>query len=135
MQHQLDEGQIDESLSGFGQTLIILGETAVAGGPRDGTLDDPAFRQHDKALLSRFLADNLDVNVKVALDQLDKLTLISVIGKERAKPRIAISEFDHKPFATFAVGDIGTVHENPQQQPHAINEEVTVATDHPFFPR
>ncbi len=135
MQHQLDESQIDERLGRLRQTLVILGEAAVAAGPGDGTLDDPTFGQHDKALLSRFLADNLDLNVKVALDPLDKLTLIGAVGKELLKARIAPSEVDHDPFATFTVGNISAMHENPQQQTHGINEEVPVATNHPFFPR
>lgn len=135
MQHQSDKGQVDEGLGRLRKTLVILGESAVAAGPGDGTLDDPTFRQSNKALLSRLLTDNLNVNGIVALDQLDKLALIGAVGKERSKPRIAVSEFEHEPFATFAVGNIGTVYQNTQQETHGINEEVTIATHHPFFPR
>ena len=135
MEHELNEGQIDKGFGGLGQALIVLGEAAIAVGPGDGTLDDPALGQKDKAFLAGFACDDLDVNVKVALDEVDKLTLIGTVGKELLEARIALGECEHEPLAAFTIGNIGAVDENAQQQSHGINQEVPLASGDPFFPR
>jgi hypothetical protein len=46
----LDGGQGYEGSERFGEVLVVLGQTAVAAEPGEGSLDDPSARQHDEAL-------------------------------------------------------------------------------------
>jgi hypothetical protein len=47
---KLDGGKGNEGAQGFSKVLEVLGETPVASEPGKSALDNPAARQHDKAL-------------------------------------------------------------------------------------
>jgi len=63
------------------QPFPILGQTAAAVEPGDGSFDDPALRQHDKAARIGSL-DDLDVDLAADAGQpiLEYWSLIAAVG-------------------------------------------------------
>jgi hypothetical protein len=49
-EHDADHGEADESSGFASMTLEVLGETTAVANPGEGSFDDPAFGQDNKAM-------------------------------------------------------------------------------------
>ena len=47
--HELDHGDVEEGLRGFGEALEVSGEAAIDADPGEGALDAPSLWLHDEA--------------------------------------------------------------------------------------
>jgi hypothetical protein len=50
-EHEVNHGNLDEGLTGFGQELVILAESAIAAQPGKGSFNDPAMGQNFESFL------------------------------------------------------------------------------------
>ena len=113
-QHQLDHGDVDERLGGFGEILEVSGQPAISADPGEGVLDDPAVGLDDKAAGAIGALDNLDAPAAGATGGLaDPRSLVSGIGKdcrdERKAPPHPFGQDERRAVAILDARRVGDV--------------------------
>ena len=110
------------------QTFPILGQSAAAIEPADGSLDDPAFGQNDEGLCGIRSFD--DFQIHLAQDtlkrRLELRPLVASIGVELEKKGIEAEQARHDENAAIAILNIRRMDDGMHQQALRIDKDVAL---------
>src|SRR5215207_9571622 len=82
--HELDHGEVNHRLTGNGQRLVVLAEPTILSEPGEGSLDDPAPREHLESLVCP--ADDRKEPSSELRGPPDELTGVTGIGPDDLQP-------------------------------------------------
>jgi Transposase IS116/IS110/IS902 family len=150
--HQFAHCQIDERLATGVGAFKIAREAAMVRDPGVGALDFPSMALDLKPSPGQKPQDRLAVNedplvmrlitrpgkdfglpAQKVFDPRDKRPCVAVIGKQMAQARETSDELLQEQACSVAVADVGSMHQDRQDQALRVNQEVPLATQD-FFP-
>src|SRR5271166_996013 len=127
-QHQLDRCELDECAGVTSQVLEILGQSAAAVEPGEGSFHHPPSGKNLEAFGGIRPLDDLDRKLRHHLRQgLAKLRpLIAAIGEELLQKRIEAEQGRENQHPAVAVLDIGGVNQDVDQQALGIDQDMSL---------
>ena len=126
----MDHGHPDHRLARLGEVFVVFAQPAIPIAPAQGTFDNPAFREHGKALGGRGPRDNLQVHRSIETQPshpIDQGASIRLIRPDAAQPREPVPEDLQQALGPVAVLDTGRGDDYGEEQPEGIDEEVAFA--------
>ena len=105
-----------------------LGEPATAVKPRNGALDDPAAREHDKCFGLIGALDDFSFELGQDFRQrlLEFRPLIAAVGKQLLQERIHPEQCRKQQDAAVTILDIGAMNDGVEQQAQRVYENMTL---------
>src|ERR1700751_2467044 len=126
-EHHSDGGPAQESEAVSVQAFPILGKTAAAVEPSDGSLDDPAFGQHDEFVEFGTLDDfQVDLAANGLQSVLEFRALIAAVGIQLQQERVEPKQAAHQQHSAVAVLDVGRMNDRLHQQTLRVDDEVSL---------
>lgn len=125
--HDADHGQSDEGCGAAHEPLEIAGQSSVVTDPADRALDDPAFREHDEAVLVA-APDDLHLPWSGSLNRRShSRPLVSGIADDPFDERELATHLTKQGLGAITILDIGWMHQHAQQQAKCIGQDVALA--------
>ena len=126
-EHQSDGGPTQERTTVAVQAFPVFGQAATAVEPSYGSLDDPAFGQHQE-LTGIGSLDDLDVDLAEDGRQsfLELRSLVATIGVEFQQEGKRAEYRAHQKHAAIAVLDVGRMDDSVQQKALRIYQDVAL---------
>ena len=128
--HDADHGEADEGGSLAGVALVVAAQTPVAADPGQGTLHDPAFRQHHEAVHIRALDDLKPPRAGVRDQRSHLRPLIATVSDDALDERKAPACLAQQCLTSVPVLNVGRVHVDAQQETERVDEDVALAPEH-----
>lgn len=128
-EHDADHGEADEGGGGSCIALEVSREASIVADPRQGSLDDPAFR-HDDEVMEFVALDDLQLPGAGLGNGCGCFrSLVASIGEDAVDEReeAAGALIEHEPRA-IAILYISGVDNHVQQETERIDEDVPLAT-------
>ena len=128
-EHDANHGKTDKSGRGSRISLEVSREAAIMADPRQGSLDDPAFRHDDEAMEFVALDDLQFPGAGLGNRRGCLRSLVAGIGEDAVDEReeAAGALIEHEP-RTIAILYVSGVDNHVQQETERIDEDVPLAT-------
>ena len=126
MEHQVGHGDEDHGFAAFGQGFVVLGQSSVLSQPGEGTLDDPAFGQDDKAG-ERCSLDDLDDAEVPTLGPVNELPRVSSVREDHLQSSKAGSQLPDQQPGPVAVLNVRRMYDQRQDQTQRVDDHVPLA--------
>ena len=127
-EHDADRGEADES-SGFASvTLEVLGETTAVANPGEGSFDDPAFGQDNKAMEIAAL-DDLQPPCTSFGNRLGHFRpLVATVSVDALDEWEAMAGLPGYGNGTVSVLNIGGMNNDAQQEAEGVDQNMAFAS-------
>ena len=111
-----------------GEVFPIPGEPAAAPQPGDRSFNDPAFGENHEALGLIGPSDDLDIELRQDLGErvVKDRSCIGTVGKQLFQEGEHAEERGQQQNATVTILNIGRMNDGVQQQPHRIDQNVSL---------
>lgn len=115
----------------MGEVFEILGEAAIAAEPGEGSLDDPATRQDDKAFRMIASLDDFEPQHGDFGDgRIDLMGVVATVGPQKLEPRKAVADFVEHEGRAIVVLHPRRMDDDAHWQAFGIDERVDFAALH-----
>ena len=124
-EHDADHGEADEGSGGSRVTLEVAREASVVADPGEGSLDDPAFWEHDESMQLVAL-DDLELPSAGPGDGRGGLrSLIAGIGEDALdEGKEATGALIENECCAIAILHVGRMDDDVQQEAERVNENM-----------
>ena len=135
LDQDLNRGDVDHCFTDFTETFIILAEPPVSGIPAEGSLDAPPSRLNNKSALTRFALHDFQIDTKESAQVSAQVPAIGLVGPYFEQVIETLERFHKQLRAAFEIRPPRRMHEDEQQIPHRVYQDVPFASLDLFFPR
>src|SRR6266436_7856954 len=125
-EHEADCGETQERQGLSVEALPILGQAAAAVEPRNGALNDPAFRQDHKFTDPIGTFDDFNVEMRQNFCNCFRKfrPFISAVDEQRLQKWKHAEQCRHDESAAIAILDIGRMNNGVEQQAYCVDKNV-----------
>ena len=125
-EHEADRSETEECKRSLVQVFPVLGQSAAAVKPSEGSLDNPALWQNNKTLGLVGAFDDLDMNAsQLAADGASEYrALIATVSVEFAQERIQAEQHRQQLGPAIAILPVGGQHNGLHQQTLRVDQDV-----------
>ena len=126
----MNHGHADHGCARLGQILVIFGQAAVAGQPREGPFDNPAFWQEEKAFGPLRPFDDLQADFPPGAESPQpsaQVAAIALVGPQQAQMGEVMP-----PHLQHLHSPVGVLHtrrgdDHAEEQPKGIHADMALA--------
>ncbi len=130
IEHAIDATESDYGLTRIDSSFVILAQAAVLVHPCETALDDPAFSYGNEPLGVGGPVFELHLPFSVPMlgqEIRNHVSVVGPVGEDRLESRELLRiNRSQDPSGSPSVGDVSRCHDNGQDQPQSISEELPV---------
>jgi hypothetical protein len=129
--HEPDHRNANECLAGIGTKLVVLGETALKAQPPEGAFDDPTPREQLESF--DVVGPFHDLHAQTACSAeirhpVKQGTRVAAVGPDESKAHERVSEDRKHELGSVAILDVGSVHNDAEDEAEGVDDQVTLAS-------
>lgn len=107
--------------------FVVTDEAAALEDPGEGSLDDPAPRQHLETLGVDAAADDLEGDVRLVGGPLDEAAGVAAIGEDASDEGVALARALERQLAAITVLNVGAMNADGEEPAIGIGQDVALA--------